>query len=891
MSRKCMKRIAVLLLLSFMSWPSFASSPLFENEKSDWKIYCSSQDNNGRLSYAAKELQRALKKVSKADFTIITQPVKDRMIVIGVDLESGNPDKISIVTRDGNLYLSGGSPSSAQHAVYAFLRRELGVRWLWPGKDGEFIPAKASWTLPKLNYSFTPKIRYRGFHLCNDWRDVANFRIWMTRNFINTWRHGRNRYIRHLGLHHMISSHNAKLDKKLFEEHPEYFARIEGKYLSSQICFSNPHVDKLVLERFERLVKGRPELEILSIFPPDNQEYCQCPKCAAKGTSTSWFDFYNRLTDKLKVSFPKLKFATIAYQGYIDVPANLVRNSEFVEYATYPRCNIHTFGGKCERNNQMLVAMKKWQATGVPMGNYGYEFDIFSGNYYRFLPFFSMIDDAIKMDLKLEHIAVITEVPLRPKGGPDIKSFVGRNRLPLYLYAQLLWNPQAKMKDLLRDWCNTVYGKAADPMFRYFVLLDSSWSGMKQHRTILGSSISTAKELLSASLQKEVKRLFAEADRALNGKKNPHVEYEKVLYNQWLSLLSNHSEVNLPKLASASDFEKSFFSLPQVDIKAAWSPDALYFRDIVPPFKVSLGNGIGGEVCHFEVNKDGKQSAYRISSVGIRDSRWNPKWSFKKDTAIIPFALFGELPDVSAVWQINVENNGKAFPKKDIASLRFSSLAQTGRSILWWAGGKPGKRKKEDMLRHEFLKTGWQLRIIRDAKDLRDAKPLVYYFNHPKGPNKVPMESFAPVLDEVKAGAMAIFCSYWQMPLEKYFDDPSFKVNLKSIKNLPLSKRHTRYSAPDVNWASTPNRLRRLRDMYTPAYGFMPEDPGAWKVIATMDLDGKQPGKTIPYILARPYGKGLVLVLGAKIPASAAKLVDNFYANRQELLNAPDVKK
>ena len=217
--------------------------------------------------------------------------------------------------------------------------------------------------------------------------------------------------------------------------------------------------------------------------------------------------------------------------------------------------------------------------------------------------------------------------------------------------------------------------------------------------------------------------------------------------------------------------------------------------------------------------------------------------------------------------------------------------SQTERSVLWWTGGKAVKKKNIDVLQSRFQKIGWKLQTTKDAKDLSDAKPLVYYFNHPNGPNKVSAKKLAPVLEAVKAGAMVIFCSYWQMPLEKYFDDPSFKVNLKSIKNLPVSERRTRYSAPEVNWALKPNKLRKLTDMITPAYGFMPEKPEAWKVIATMDIDGKQPGTTVPYILARSYGKGCVLVLGSKIPVFKAKLVDNLYANRQEMLNAPDVKK
>ncbi len=80
---------------------------------------------------------------------------------------------------------------------------------------------------------------------------------------------------------------------------------------------------------------------------------------------TAWFEFYNRLTDALKKEFPDLKLATIAYQGYRDVPQCLVRNSEFVEYASHSRCNIHLYGQPgCRHNEQTMQAMLAWQATG-----------------------------------------------------------------------------------------------------------------------------------------------------------------------------------------------------------------------------------------------------------------------------------------------------------------------------------------------------------------------------------------------------------------------------------------------------------------------------------------------------------------------------------------------
>ncbi len=51
-----------------------------------------------------------------------------------------------------------------------------------------------------------------------------------------------------------------------------------------------------------------------------------------------------------------------------------------------------------------------------------------------------------------------------------------------------------------------------------------------------------------------------------------------------------------------------------------------------------------------------------------------------------------------------------------------------------------------------------------------------------------------------------------------------------------------------------------------------------------MDLDGKTPGVRIPFLLARPYGKGTVFVLGDNIAAPPVKLLENLCEHKDALL-------
>ena len=135
------------------------------------------------------------------------------------------------------------------------------------------------------------------------------------------------------------------------------------------------------------------------------------------------------------------------------------------------------------------------------------------------------------------------------------------------------------------------------------------------------------------------------------------------------------------------------------------------------------------------------------------------------------------------------------------------------------------------------------------------------------------ISSLKEAMRRLKAGALAVFASYWNIPLDQYFDDPSLKAKVVSCGRIPLAGRRSQFIAPG-DWSSKPNNLLpRLKRRITPAYGFVPEVPSAWTVLATAARSG---GKPFPYILARPYGKGMIVLCGDSIPIPAAKMLENF---------------
>jgi len=413
----------------------------------------------------------------------------------------------------------------------------------------------------------------------------------------------------------------------------------------------------------------------------------------------------------------------------------------------------------------------------------------------------------------------------------------------------------------------------------YLLAMDRAWSALPVHGTILGQAATVAPQLITPELQKTAAEAFLAADRALDGAVNPAVEREKILFRQWLDMLGHDHEVLVPLLpatteAPASAQGSSPLPLPGAAVRLAWSPEKLFVSDITAACEVVLSTGLGGETWHFAVDAAGTPSAWRISAVGVRDDRWQPEWSFSKGVMAIPFAALGAAPAGNEVWALRVLSGQQAFPEASAppAGLRFCMSAKTDRTVLWWSGRPSRDDREVTHVRRQFQEAGWQFKL-GVAANLATGSADVYWFRNPGYENKPPVEAWLEIRKRIEAGALAVFVSYARMPLEQYFDDPSFFVAVREIRGLPLAARQVKRLQPGA-WLKTPHKLGNFG--ITPAYGLVPKQPEVWEALADMPVDGDQPDAAVPFILARRYGQGTVVVMGDRVAVKPVQLVENF---------------
>ena len=830
-------------------------------------------------------------------------------------LKKSNTETIAVKKLDGALYLAGNMPRGALYAVYSFLQKQLGCRWFWPGDDGEFIIRQTSYTLPALDYNITPTFRFREMTPCGMHNHIPT-EIWLARNFMNGG--SRTPKVRDVaGFYRLDGQHWVSLNKKMFDTKPELFSLINGERSAAGYagCWSNPEFFDYIVKKHLDIIKQK-GFNMLNTFPADIVPRCECEKCTViKDKSSRWYTFYAKLIEAIRKHHPEILFGGIAYQEYRAVPDAPVKYLEYVEYCQYNRCYIHKLGNKkCTINQKSMEGLRAWQ-TRAPMGIYGYEYDVFKGPMY--LPFWNMIADEMKVFKEMKLVRMKTELGVNMKPSvPRIQQKQLAHRLANYVYARLIWNADEKIDDILNDFCFYLYGKAAPVMKSYHDTMAKAWDAMPHHLTYFGASpVGSAGYFINPKLIKFAKAQFkaaldavkSEPDAALRKRQETEINFEAALFARWESEYNlanaNAAVINLPLLKNSNDFSKlgSFKFVPKKDVKkqpqpaemrAFYTKDALHIqitafeKDMSKIVKGKAGKDISpwnDDMIEMFIDfNDGtmhRQMCVNLSggtydAIGM-DGSWNADWSGKTTFGsdrwtmhiTLPFKSFNVKPKAGDQWKLLIIRNSKSgavgFPypaHQDIgraATVVFSGKSFPERRLSWVASSKLFGGKSFDKAQSSYIKNGWQFRKYTDAAgvaaaDIADSKMIVIETYR----NDLP-DSFITdkVLPQVKNGAVLVFDSYFGLDkLPKYFNDPSFAVKFKENAG---KIRKASWLAAD-SFAVKPNNLKKTITT-TPSGNFIPAAPDKWIPLARQKT--KKDGE-MPFILVRPYGRGMVALIG-----------------------------
>ena len=585
--------------------------------------------------HASKEFCTFLAKISKTEKKYSSSPdaVKIKFVLDEKD-PALKKEGYRLSVNNKGIVITAKRSIGFLYALYGILREHGGMRWLFPGEDGEYYSCKKSIKVPFGTSIHNPTFNFRTIHPCSaavnspkwatfDWMVRNNMRIYDTYNVLNYPKlkkgliargaetinggHCFTRLVNGVHVERNWKDSNTYL-KKLFQEKKEYFPLINGKrvYLDGQKyqpCTENEEVVRLMCENAKKWVgKMGTRDGIFEISNNDGTGWCQCEKCVKIDTpydkkhgylTTRYWTIINKIVNECFKAYPDSEIWGIAYQNFQAPPKDILPDKRLsVLLAFNRRCFRHNIDDKnCLTNPLYLSWYKDWFKLGYRYTTW----EQINANGFVFQPIENIFYETLKFYKKNNIDGCWIELP--PPDGNYGKRYDGTMTKDtwrgmwqtVYTAAQLMWNMDQSYEKLYEEANKLFYGKGWE-------------GGMKEFRKLLiktaqstpgcfghGHSSPLGRCLDAPGVQEKLISLLAQAEKAAmtdpDKRALKHVREDMDIFRRtWLKTreeyINNYREVRAYKKSAPIKIDGN---ITEKDWKNA---------DIVSSFKLCNGKGL-----------------------------------------------------------------------------------------------------------------------------------------------------------------------------------------------------------------------------------------------------------------------------------------------------------
>ncbi len=434
--------------------------------------------------YAAAELRDFTARMTGVTLPIGEPAAGQRAIVLSKSAKDLPIEAFRLTAGGDRLLIEASGGNGILYGVYELLERHGGCRWY--SSWCERVPELEVFSVPDdLADEQRPAFKLREPY----WRDVKMNPDFACRNRINgslhmklDAKHGGMPYASGTGPLHFCHTFTKLCPPSLyFDEHPEYFSEVNGKRLKerTQLCLTNPDVLRIVTSNVLANIRKDPGKTFYGVSQNDYGNYCTCRKCreadkregAHSGTIIA---FVNKVAEAVEKEFPDVKIETLAYT-YSRKPPKHVR----------PRANVlpclctmevdHAHAVGRSRHPETVAFgkdLKAWGSMSDELFIYDYVVD-FSHYTAPFANVLSFQDNLrAYRDNNVKHIFA---------QGANETLHAEFSELKAWLLAKWMWNPDLPREELLQDFFNGFYGKAAPYVRTYFDALHSFYHDPRQN--------------------------------------------------------------------------------------------------------------------------------------------------------------------------------------------------------------------------------------------------------------------------------------------------------------------------------------------------------------------------------------------------------------------------
>lgn len=389
----------------------------------------------------------------------------------GLSEESLPEETYRILSRGNALYVSGredanpksNAPASRPTlwALNRLLEDGLGIRWLWPGELGTYVPQRKDFPLAVQDVTYQPELMIRSLrmrtsnktHLASsdpevDARLKREALLWAENH--QCGRRG------NITMHHAFTNWWEKYS----QDHPDYFAELRPgmkqphpKPDRVKLRLSNPAVIEQIAAEYE--AEGKPEY--WNVCPNDSASFDTSEATRAWDIPTNqpiekilsgkanltarYVEFWNRLYERLTQINPDVKLVSFAYSAYRQQPP-----AERPLKAKAVLGVVNSFDD--------YDAWKGWSATGASLllrPNWWY-----LGEDAPYLPL-EKTERYLKFAWKNGMIGMDMD---------SIRGYWATQGINYYLGARLMTQPELTLDEILTDY-TAAFGGGADKIREY----------------------------------------------------------------------------------------------------------------------------------------------------------------------------------------------------------------------------------------------------------------------------------------------------------------------------------------------------------------------------------------------------------------------------------------
>jgi len=413
------------------------------------------------------------------------------------------------VRKSGNrIFIIGSEPKGVLNGAYDFLEKNTGILWTRSKELGTIYEEQSTITATNLDYREKSPFQVRGWHLTgtgeqDEVHSDFNTEKLLARNKLNgkfAEFYNLQYWDRHesIGLKAINLGHNLEYwlpNEIYFDSHPEYYNVQDGQYVPvndhTQINFYHADVPGIIANRVKQF-HSRYGTEYIGIGINDNHNFTQSAESKLPFTtpagvtvqpsdpaykSTVFYTFLNKIAAEVKLTHPDVKIVTFAY-FFTEVPPKVDLEDNIVivmaPVLEDERLPLNT-SNQQSNNYRYRLMLEEWKQKTDNIIMYNYYGTSFMHVYERPI--------AENVKATMQYYAGLGILGVLPEGLVDTSkpSYWGEgepwgvNALQFWLFHKLFWNPDADIEQLKNEFIQKAYGDAAEPMRRYYDLIEQGW--------------------------------------------------------------------------------------------------------------------------------------------------------------------------------------------------------------------------------------------------------------------------------------------------------------------------------------------------------------------------------------------------------------------------------